>query len=649
MPKQKKIAYRKCHQCRKDRQKCLPEKRNWPGNKCDRCQHYNYECSAMMTKGEESSTTSNARASTSAEIPSTTGSASPPIQRSEIRCLQDFGDLQQLYMILHEIWTGRVGAFSSFESRSDFLAEALSDTKQEIMVWARRQEADGRYRDAEYLIRRANSASNGQGSLEYMWSHLSTKVLPAMVALHGKMGDYTAEEKCQEKLVELLFFAKSEEEVNEEQIQAVVALSRLLSNFHSRVLDLVPDFGESDLFITYRAAMLDVVLLNKILLENGLITSETKEKHPCTSLHIAVKENAINLARQLIEMGADVNSEDWKDDTPLHIAATHGGSEMIDLLLENKAQVEGVDQNHYKPLHAAVTGKHPQETVTSLINAKAHINAEAWYYRATAMYKLTALNFAIEHDLSAIASLLLEKGANVEAPSHGEAPLFTAVHHQRTWAIDLLLDNGADLLEGNREGYNVLEFAVKMDRESIVQILLDRMHKTRSASYENGYEGLRVLHYAVKNANVSMVEMLLKARVGFHARDYDHDTVLHRAIKEGGEPHERIVKLLLERDVELERANWYGDTALHLAVRLSRRNMLVILLRHKPYELPNLCNIRNNNGSTPLGLARWQAKDKKDSSVEVSVLYLLENALKLVSATGLHKGMGGEAWNGGLV
>ena len=623
----------------------------------------------MRTKGEESSTTSNARASSSAEIPSTIGSASPPIQRSEIRwylnknwlnsytksltgrlSLQDFGDLQQLYMILHEIWTGRVGALS-FEERSDFLAEAISDTKQEIMVWARRQEADGRYRDAEYLIRRANSGFNGQGSLEYMWSHLSTKVLPTMVALHGKMGDYTAEEKCQEKLVELLFFAKSEEEVNEEQIQAVVALSRLLSNFHDRVLDLVPDFGESDLFITYRAAMLDVVLLNKILLENGLITSETKENHLCTSLHIAVKENAINLARQLIEMGADVNSEDWKDDTPLHIAATYGGSEMIDLLLENKAQVDGVDQNHYKPLlHAAVTGKHPQETVTSLINAKAHINAEAWYYRATAMYKLTALNFAIEHDLSAIASLLVEKGANVEAPSHGEAPLFTAVHHQRNWAIDLLLDNGANLLE-KYGGYNVLDVAVKMDRNSIVKILLDCIEKTRSTSYEkNDYEGLMVLHYAIKNANVPMVEMLLKARVGIHAREYFDDTVLHQAVNGDGEPHERIVKLLLDHDaVELERVNHLGDTALHTAVLYRRRNMLVMLLGHKPHELPILCNIQNRRGETPLDIARAMAKDKEDPSVEVSVLYLLEYALKLVSATGLHKGMGGEAWNGNLV
>ena len=616
----------------------------------------------MMTKGEESSTTFNARASSSAEIPSTTGSASPTIQRNEIRwylntdcittyimsltghlSLQDLGDLQHLCGMVHDVW--REWCPDVFwRKMDDPLDEALRKAEQEVMVWARRHEADGRYKDAEYLIRRANSGLHTKESLKHMWSHLSTDILPTMVAMYEKMGDYTAEEECQEKLVELLFSATSQEQVNEEQRQAVLALSRMLSSFHKRILDLVPNFEANDLFITYRASVLDVVLLNEILLKKGLITSETNEKHTCTSLHIAVKENAINLARQLIKMGADVNSEDWKKQTPLHVAATCARSEIIELLLDNQAKIEAVDHFRNTPLHAAVEGKCPQDTVAYLVNAKADLNASN-------KYGDTALNFAIKLDLPATASLLLEKGANVKASNDGDKPLSIAVCWGRTWAIDLLLKYRANLARNHREAYDVLKVAVKMNRDSIVQILLNRIEISRSPSYEeNNYDGLLVLLCAINDDDVPMVEMLLKAGIGIDERYYDGDTALHQAVVGGRDPHERIVKLLLEHDaVGLERANWYGDTALHLAVRLSRRNMLVILLRHKPHELPILCNMQNRHGETPLDIARAEAKGKEDPRVEVSVLYLLENALKLVSATGLHNRMGEEVWNSEFV
>lgn len=585
----------------------------------------------MRTKGEESSMTSNARASNSPDTPSTAGSASPPIQRSEIRCLQDLGDLQQLHMISYEIWADKDDEL--FWEMNEFLDKALRNAEQEMMTWARQHEADGRYRDAEYLIRRANSGSHGKDSLEHTWSHLSEDVLPTMVSIYEKMGDYTAAEVCQEKLVKQLFaktpgISNFEKQILD-QSHAVTDLSRLLSNFKKRILDLAPEFGENpppyeDVPITYRAAVLDISSLNDSLLVQGLIPLAPREEKFCTSFHVAAKENAINLARQLIEMGADVNSEDWKYRTPLHIAATYAGFEMTDLLLDNKAQVEVVDALGHTPVHAAVLGKRPQDTVPYLINAKAKVNTRTPFGH-------TALDLAIERDLPAIASLLLEQGANVEMSGLGEAPLFTALHHQRTWAIYLLLDNGANLLEKNGEGYNVLEVAVRMNRESIVQVLLDRIEKQRSASYEeNEYEGSLTLPDAIEEANVPIVKMLLKARVGIHARDHNGDTALHRAIIRGSELDERIVQLFLEYSADgIGRANGYGDTALHLAVEFGCRKMLVILLRHKPHELPVLCQVRNSGGRTPLDIARALAKGKEDPSVEISVLYLLENALEL--------------------
>ena len=409
----------------------------------------------------------------------------------------------------------------------EFLREALSDAVEETMIWARRHEADGRYRDAEYLIRRTNSFFHGENPLKHMWSHLNEDVLPTMVSIYEKMGDYTAAEMCQEKLVRQLF-AEIPEQGNEEQIQAVATLSRLLSNFQKRILDLVPNFGaisqvSRDLFITYRAAVLDVYSLNEGLLEQGLINFEPRKEHNCMSLHIAAKENAINLARQLIEMGADVNSEDWESKTPLHIAAAYAGSDMIGLLLDNQAKVEVVDVVGYTPLHAAVVGKRPKENVAFLVNAKAEINASG-----NSGY--TALSLAIHFNLQEIASLLLEQGADVEASGHREAALFTAVKHNATWAVDLLLGNGANLLARNRNGDTVLKVAVRRNRESIVQILLDRGENIKPVFYEEEEYKDTMLHCAIQNANVAIVEMLFKAHVGIYSCDYKNDRPLHQAI-----------------------------------------------------------------------------------------------------------------------
>ncbi|KAK0658059.1 hypothetical protein B0T16DRAFT_71682 [Cercophora newfieldiana] len=44
----RRLNFLKCHQCRRDKQKCMPADREWPGTKCDRCVKYGYTCSANV-------------------------------------------------------------------------------------------------------------------------------------------------------------------------------------------------------------------------------------------------------------------------------------------------------------------------------------------------------------------------------------------------------------------------------------------------------------------------------------------------------------------------------------------------------------------------------------------------------------------------
>jgi ankyrin repeat protein len=75
-----------------------------------------------------------------------------------------------------------------------------------------------------------------------------------------------------------------------------------------------------------------------------------------TPLMLAAINNQIELAKVLIEQGADVNRPGW---TPLHYAATRGHREMMRLLLENDAYIDCESANGTTPLMLAAYSAPP--------------------------------------------------------------------------------------------------------------------------------------------------------------------------------------------------------------------------------------------------------------------------------------------------
>lgn len=69
-----------------------------------------------------------------------------------------------------------------------------------------------------------------------------------------------------------------------------------------------------------------------------------------TPLMMAALKGQLDLARQMIERGADVNQPGW---APLHYAATNGSPAMVTLLLEQHAFVDAESPNGSTPLMMA--------------------------------------------------------------------------------------------------------------------------------------------------------------------------------------------------------------------------------------------------------------------------------------------------------
>ena len=72
-----------------------------------------------------------------------------------------------------------------------------------------------------------------------------------------------------------------------------------------------------------------------------------------TPLHLAAYNGHIEIARLLLQNGAEVNAKSNYGRTPLHCSAYRGHVDILHLLVENGADLEEQDNDGYRPLHRA--------------------------------------------------------------------------------------------------------------------------------------------------------------------------------------------------------------------------------------------------------------------------------------------------------
>jgi len=236
-----------------------------------------------------------------------------------------------------------------------------------------------------------------------------------------------------------------------------------------------------------------------------------------TPLMTAVEMNNLELARQLIEAGADVTlvAPD-SGSTALHYAAS---VDCARLLIEHGANVGAVDKLDSEALFYAADGG-DLNTVKLLLGHGANaaqINDMG----------LSPLSGAIKQNNLEMAKLLTAAGAPLEAQDdHGRTPIWGAVLCSAEDIFYNLIEQEADVQRTIPDGPTLLHVAAQTGIAGVVEKLLSM---GLDPNARDGRFQSTPLHFAAGNGFLDCVQLLVDARAELNAQDANGMTPLEKA------------------------------------------------------------------------------------------------------------------------
>ncbi|UKZ60422.1 uncharacterized protein TrAtP1_001702 [Trichoderma atroviride] len=205
---------------------------------------------------------------------------------------------------------------------------------------------------------------------------------------------------------------------------------------------------------------------------------------------------------QLLDQGADIESEDGQDATPLLLSCLTGRERSVQILLD-----QGADPDHvafrsaqYRALHiAARDGNGP--IIRMLLGAGASVNVKIAAPDGDTPLHLAISNYAGDSQFLEAARILLEFGADVNVKNgHHRSPLQIAIDlTKREDMIQLLLDVGGKIDKVDESEESALDYsnflsaywwAIDNNRPRIVRSLVKKNPRLLSEISENGSNGL---------------------------------------------------------------------------------------------------------------------------------------------------------------
>lgn len=183
-----------------------------------------------------------------------------------------------------------------------------------------------------------------------------------------------------------------------------------------------------------------------------------------TPLHIAAKQNQMEVASSLLQYGASANAESMQGVTPLHLASQEGHADMVALLFSKQANGNLGNKSGLTPLHLVAQEGH---VLVADVLVKHGVTVDAMTRMG-----YTPLHVASHYGNIKLVKFLLQHQADVNAKTKlGYTPLHQAAQQGHTDVVTLLLKHGASPNEISTNGTTPLAIAKRLGYISVTDVL----------------------------------------------------------------------------------------------------------------------------------------------------------------------------------
>lgn len=298
------------------------------------------------------------------------------------------------------------------------------------------------------------------------------------------------------------------------------------------------------------------------------------DRYSATALHIALSLQYTEIAKLLIEFGANITLENAAGNHPLYLAAYD--YKLTKMLLDKGALV---DRRSGKSKRTALMSDFMTvEVAKLLLQTGADINQ--WDN-----YGYTPLQAAIENKNISLTKFLVKSGANLNLEKYSnlngywykKAPLYQAAITNQPEIVILLLKNGA------KKGINFAYEAAILEQHRDIELLF----KQFGVDYPDKKQ---LLNKAAEQGKINLVEKLLdegledyiKTEAGSQILFGEYKHITHTKeyeVKYEAKDYE-IVELLLKRGADVNATHKNKRTPLHYASRSGDLDRVTLLLKY---------------------------------------------------------------------
>lgn len=187
-----------------------------------------------------------------------------------------------------------------------------------------------------------------------------------------------------------------------------------------------------------------------------------------TALHLAASHESPNIAKVLLEMGADVNCVSEKSKTPLHIATCHGRLELVKLFKSYGADFESAGHNGIPILSAAIYAGH-DDVALWLVKNGAPLHARRQHF--------TPVFVAAWKNRPLVLRALFDEHVNLNIVSDtGTTLLHCLANHGLDEYIEKCISAGIGPNVTNERGWTPLHFAASNGHRHQQKFCLSEVH-----------------------------------------------------------------------------------------------------------------------------------------------------------------------------